>query len=87
MLHGRFSRFPAQINGLAGANSREIDEAQIDIFDDAAQRFDSVDQTVDLQFQVAEGRRRKRRSNAGEPLRVRLLYVVQRGIRFQQFDR
>lgn len=87
MQHRRFARFPTEIDGLASPNRRKVDQSQIDIFDDASERFDPVDEAVDLELQVPEARRRKRRSRGGKPLRVRLFDVVQRRIRFEQLDR
>ena len=42
---------------------------------------------MNFEFELAEPRRRKRRTGARESRRTRLLGMVQRRIRFQQFDR
>lgn len=82
----RLAGFPTQKDRLARADGGKVDQPQVDVFDDAAQRFDPVDQPVYFQLEIAEAGGRKRRPGGGEPLRVRLLYVVDRRVRFEQLD-
>ena len=41
---------------------------------------------MDFEFELAEYGRRKRRAHAGQPRRLRTLGMLQRRIRFEEFD-
>ena len=58
--HGRFARFPTQIDRLSLALGGEVEQPEVDIFDNASKRFDAMDEPMYFELQIAEPRRRKR---------------------------
>lgn len=57
--HRRLARFPAQVNWIALAGGREVDQSEIDVLHQAAERFDAMDQSMDFEFELAETWRRE----------------------------
>jgi hypothetical protein len=83
----RLTGLPTEIDRLAVAARRKVDQSEIDIFDDAAEQFNTMDEPVNFEFAFAESRRRKRRTHAGQSRHTRLLGVMQRRVGFKKFDR
>ena len=54
VAHFGFARFPAEIYVLSVTLGREVEQPQINVFDDAAKRFDAMDQADDRTLAFAE---------------------------------
>jgi len=82
----RLPQLPAEIDRLLVEQGGKIDQAQIDVFDDASMRLDPVDQAADFVLQLREARRRQRRADARQPGPAEGFRVVERRISLEQLD-
>jgi RNase adapter protein RapZ len=84
--HARLTHLPAEIDRLVLAHGGKVDQAKVDVLDDAAERLDPIDQAPYLVFQLAKAWRRQGRAHARQTRAVTRRSVVQRGVGLEQLD-
>jgi len=82
----RLAELPAEIDLLAVAHRRKVEQAQVNVLDDAAEPLDAVDEPHDLALALAVPRRRKGRAHPGQARGRQFDFACGRAL-FEQRDR